>query len=136
MIEKEAVFQSLCRSDFHRDGPVGRGILLPGKGYPDLVTRELLHRLDATLDPSIPLLGLVDSDPHGINILWTYKFGSEAMRFDARNLHVPRLEWLGVKGTELRAIGANEADLIALKEGDKARARKMLARKNLPDEWR
>lgn len=130
------MFQSLCRLDFYRDGPVGPGIILTGKGYPDLATRELLHRLAGTLDPSVPLLALVDSEPHGIQILSTYIMGSNAMAFDAANLKVPRLEWIGVKGTEWEAMGVAQEDLLPLTESDQRRARAMLKRDSLPDEWR
>jgi DNA topoisomerase VI subunit A len=34
-----------------------------GKGYPDVNTRLMLHKLWTTL--GIPILGLVDADPHG-----------------------------------------------------------------------
>lgn len=136
VIEKEAVFQSLCRVDFYRDGPIGPGILLTGKGYPDVVTRELLRALSDQLGPSIPLLCMVDADPHGIQILSTYKLGSAALRFDAESLAVPELEWLGVKGTEWDQMGVERSRLLALTKADRKKALDMVRRKELPDEWR
>lgn len=41
----QAVFQSLCSPDFLSHTQLPPGILLTGKGYPDLSTRELVHRL-------------------------------------------------------------------------------------------
>ena len=44
------------------------------RGYPDLATRRLVHILSE--DKKIPSFALVDNDPHGIEILATYMFGS------------------------------------------------------------
>lgn len=44
----------------------------------------------------MPLLCLVDHDPHGVEILTTYKFGSSAMAFNNEHLAISRLNWLGV----------------------------------------
>ncbi|GAA5886178.1 hypothetical protein JCM6882_004290 [Rhodosporidiobolus microsporus] len=135
VVEKEAVFQTLCTSSFFSDSSVGNGVLLTGKGYPDLATRELLKRL-AEEDPSVPLLALVDSDPHGLDILSTYRFGSASLAFDAANLTVDSLEWLGVKGSEWDALGIDRDELLSLTKADRTKAAAMLRREWLPDEWR
>ncbi|GAA6001387.1 hypothetical protein JCM10207_006638 [Rhodosporidiobolus poonsookiae] len=135
VIEKEAVFQSLCSSTLLQDHNIGSGVLLTGKGYPDLATRELVKRLSDEL-PDTPLLALVDSDPHGLEILSTYRFGSASLSFDAANLTVARLEWLGVKGTEWDALGVDRDELLPLTRADRGKALGMLKREWLPDEWR
>lgn len=45
----QAVFHSLAGSTLLDDDELGAGILLTGKGYPDLATRELLKRLSDEL---------------------------------------------------------------------------------------
>ncbi|BGP16475.1 hypothetical protein JCM10213_007919 [Rhodosporidiobolus nylandii] len=135
VVEKEAVFQTLCTSPLLGDANIGNGILLAGKGYPDLATRELVKRLSDEL-PSVPLLALVDADPHGLEILSTYRFGSASLSFDAANLVVDRLEWLGVKGTEWDTLGIDRDELLSLSKGDRAKAAKMLKREWLPEDWR
>lgn len=52
-----------------------RLFVFQAKGYPDLITRQLL-RLFHTKFPEIPMFGLVDADPHGVAIYLTYKYGS------------------------------------------------------------
>lgn len=47
---------------------------LQGKGYPDLCTRRMVHRL--WIELHIPVLALVDADPFGLHIAAVYKFGA------------------------------------------------------------
>lgn len=65
-----------------------------GKGYADLATLEFLN-LVHILRPLIPLLCVVDCDPHGIDIMRTYKHGSKSLGHEA-NTRIPGLHWLGV----------------------------------------
>ena len=44
----------------------------------------------------MPILALVDGDPHGIDIVATYALGSAAMAFDRENLAADRVELLGI----------------------------------------
>ena len=48
---------------------------LQGRGYPDLASRlfvKALHRAK----PNLPVVFLCDYDPHGVNIMLNYIFGS------------------------------------------------------------
>lgn len=89
-----------------------------------------------THSSSLPLFALVDSDPHGLDILSTYRFGSAALSHDSANLAVPRLEWLGVKGTEWDDLGVDRDELLPLSLHDRRKALAMLKREGLPAEWR
>ncbi|GAA5850652.1 hypothetical protein JCM8547_001945 [Rhodosporidiobolus lusitaniae] len=136
VVEKEAVFQTLCIPELLHTFALGKGVLLTGKGYPDLATRELVKRLADEL-PSVPIFALVDSDPHGLEILSTYRFGSASLSFDSANLTVgERIEWLGVKGTEWDALGIDRDELLPLTKADRSKALAMLNREWLPEEWR
>lgn len=42
---QQAVFHTLCSADFLQHDQLPHGIILTGKGYPDLSTRELVKRL-------------------------------------------------------------------------------------------
>lgn len=84
----------------------------------------------------LPLLCLVDSDPHGLEILSTYKYGSSALAFDRANLAVEEVEWMGVKGSEWDRMGVRREELLALTAGDRKKALKMLKREWWPEEWR
>lgn len=46
-----------------------------GKGFPDNGTRLLLKQLWSTF--KLPIFLLVDADPHGIEIMAVYKYGSK-----------------------------------------------------------
>lgn len=66
-----------------------------GKGYADLATLEFLNLLHS-LRPNMPIYCVVDCDPHGIDIMRTYKHGSKGLGHEA-NTRIPGLHWLGVK---------------------------------------
>lgn len=93
-------------------------------------------RPDLTSTVSLPLFALVDSDPHGLDILSTYRFGSASLSHDSANLAVPRLEWLGVRGGEWDSLGIDRDELLPLSLHDRRKALAMLRREGLPDEWR
>ncbi|GAA5987818.1 hypothetical protein JCM11641_004939 [Rhodosporidiobolus odoratus] len=135
VVEKEAVFSTLAGSELLEDSSIGHGVLLTGKGYPDLATRELVKRLADEL-PSTPILALVDADPHGLEILSTYRFGSASLSFDAANLVVDRISWLGVKASEWDTLGIDRDELLPLTKADRTKALAMLKREWLPEDWR
>ncbi|BDD58685.1 hypothetical protein MAP00_003943 [Monascus purpureus] len=81
ILEKEAVFHRLARGGYHTKAAMGRGILVTGKGYPDLCTRAFVRRLSdarASCDSRPLFYILVDGDPDGMAIMSTYKYGSKA----------------------------------------------------------
>lgn len=45
-----------------------------GKGFPDINTRLMLRRIWEELQ--LPIFALMDADPHGIEIMCVYRFGS------------------------------------------------------------
>ncbi|GAB2296774.1 hypothetical protein Dimus_030880 [Dionaea muscipula] len=79
VIEKHAIFQRLVEDRFFNHIP---SILITAKGYPDIATRFLLHRVTQAF-PSLPILALVDWNPAGLAILCTFKYGSIGMGLEA-----------------------------------------------------
>ncbi|XP_040132477.1 meiotic recombination protein SPO11 isoform X5 [Ictidomys tridecemlineatus] len=72
IVEKDATFQRLLDDDFcNKMSPC---IMVTGKGVPDLNTRLLVKKLWDSFH--IPVFTLVDADPHGIEIMCIYKYGS------------------------------------------------------------
>ncbi|KAG8815452.1 endodeoxyribonuclease [Serendipita sp. 399] len=119
VIEKEAVFQTLCKVGFARKNRFGRpGICLTGKGYPDLVTRQLLHKLSTGLPQEIPIFAVVDADPYGVDILATYAFGSRSFQHEREGLVSERLIWLGVKPSQLESLDIPAETLLNLSARD------------------
>ncbi|KAF7721006.1 endodeoxyribonuclease [Apophysomyces ossiformis] len=51
----------------------------------------------AVQNQDIPILALVDHDPHGLEIYSVYKWGSQAQSFDQANLAVFRMELAGLR---------------------------------------
>ncbi|KAJ5620917.1 hypothetical protein N7510_004901, partial [Penicillium lagena] len=100
VVEKDAVFQRLARSSYHLHAASGEGILVTGKGYPDLCTRKFLRRLSDTAAPDLPFYALVDGDPDGVAIMSTYKYGSAAYAHNNFRLTISRLQWLGLRVTD------------------------------------
>lgn len=64
LVEKDAAFMRLAEDRFYHKYPC---IIITGKGEADLATRMFLKRVRETL--KIPVLGLFDSDAHGLKIL-------------------------------------------------------------------
>ncbi|KAI8142573.1 Spo11/DNA topoisomerase VI subunit A [Fennellomyces sp. T-0311] len=93
IIEKEASFRHLVSTGFARAFP--NGILITGRGYPDIATRHLLKYL-SIYHEQLPLLAFVDYDPYGLEIYSVYKWGSRAQAFDAPNLAVPKTQHIGL----------------------------------------
>ncbi|PNH47833.1 hypothetical protein VD0004_g511 [Verticillium dahliae] len=141
VIEKEAAFRPLAVQQYWRKSSAGHGVIVTGKGYPDLVTRSFLHAIQA-MKPDMPIFCLVDFDPDGLRIMQCYKHGSQSLRHE---IHVvlPRLQWLGIRSADLmpdgqrgadgdregvpRELPADPATVMPLSLRDRSCARKLLA---------
>ncbi|KAJ7141475.1 Spo11/DNA topoisomerase VI subunit A [Mycena epipterygia] len=136
IVEKDAVFQTLCRVRLaDHPGLSGRGIIITGKGYPDVATRQLVATLSACLPRRIPILGLVDGDPYGLDILSVYKYGSHAMAHESEKLAAGRIKYLGVLASELASYGVDRDALLPITKHDEKKALSMLDRP-IPAKWR
>uniref|UniRef100_A0A665VMH9 DNA topoisomerase (ATP-hydrolyzing) n=1 Tax=Echeneis naucrates TaxID=173247 RepID=A0A665VMH9_ECHNA len=72
IVEKDATFQRLLDDNFCTK--LFPCIIITGKGVPDVNSRLMVRKLWDTLH--IPIFALVDADPHGIEIMCIYKYGS------------------------------------------------------------
>ncbi|KAK5728580.1 endodeoxyribonuclease [Elasticomyces elasticus] len=134
VIEKEASFRSIAASSFW-DTVASEGVLITGKGYPDIATRALLRYL-CTPSPhngfaSPPCYALVDFDPDGLAIMSVYKHGSAALAHESADLRVPQLQWLGLRSEHMLLGGDSthaSQGLLTLTARDRSKARKMLER--------
>ncbi|KAI0958728.1 hypothetical protein AcV7_004458 [Taiwanofungus camphoratus] len=153
IVEKEAVFQTLCRLRLasHPSLP-GPGIIVTvpyehsfrhldansvqGKGYPDVATRQLVKTLSDNLPANIPILALVDGDAYGLDILSVYRFGSTSMRHESEKLAASRIRWAGIWTSELACLGVDKDTLIPITKHDQKKALAMLKRPDLPKKWR
>ena len=139
VVEKEASFRSIAASRFwHRLST--EGVLITGKGYPDIATRALLRYI-CTASPhngfASPLCyALVDYDPDGLAIMSVYKHGSAALAHENADLRVPQLKWLGLRSEHMQLAGEGthaSQGLLTLTPRDRNKARKMLERTDADD---
>ena len=124
LVEKDATFQRLM--DENICSKLERVILITGKGVPDMTTRLLVRRLWEVLH--LPILALVDADPHGLEIMAIYRFGSMSLAFDAQSLAVPAVRWLGVWPSDIERMKVPRPALLPLSQADEDKARDLLRR--------
>ncbi|OMO79588.1 Spo11/DNA topoisomerase VI, subunit A [Corchorus capsularis] len=129
VVEKHAIFQRLAEDRVFNQIP---SILLTAKGYPDIATRFLLHRMSRAF-PDLPILALVDWNPAGLAILCTFKFGSIGMGLEAYR-YACNVKWLGVRGNDLQLIP--EQSLAPLKPRDWQIAKSLKASEILQENYR
>jgi len=80
---------------------------------------------------SVPLLCLVDGDPHGLDIFSTYRNGSSARAFEDASLTAPRLEWIGVGPSDLDRFDVDRDYMLPLTPADIKKSYAMLRRDDL-----
>uniref|UniRef100_A0A8C9SCS8 DNA topoisomerase (ATP-hydrolyzing) n=1 Tax=Scleropages formosus TaxID=113540 RepID=A0A8C9SCS8_SCLFO len=103
-------------------------IMVTGKGVPDLNSRLMVRKLWDTLH--IPVFVLVDADPHGTALpslhLMILKTGS--MSFEAQNLTVPSVKWLGLLPTDIERLRVPKDALIPFTKKDESKLSSLLKR--------
>ncbi|KAI9108381.1 hypothetical protein K1719_020572 [Acacia pycnantha] len=129
IVEKHAIFQRLAEDRFFHQIP---SILITAKGYPDIATRFLLHRLSLAF-PDLPILALVDWNPAGLAILCTFKFGSVGMGLEAYR-YACNVKWLGLRADDLHLLP--EESLVPLKPKDLQIAKSLMSSEMLQDSHR
>ncbi|GLA39277.1 hypothetical protein AnigIFM63309_006614 [Aspergillus niger] len=132
-LSNQAVYRRLASSNYHIRSAAGKGVLVTGKGYPDLSTRAFVRKLfdhSHQLTKQPQFYALVDGDPDGMAIMATYKYGSVAFAHENRNLNVPGLHWLGLRLADVVA-GADplgDDTLLHLTKRDRKKAIAMLSK--------
>ncbi|XP_055044276.2 meiotic recombination protein SPO11 isoform X2 [Misgurnus anguillicaudatus] len=128
IVEKDATFQRLLDDDFcARLFPC---IIITGKGTPDVNSRLMVKKLWDTLQ--VPVFALVDADPHGIEIMCIYKYGSVSMAFEARSLTVPSVLWLGLLPSDIQRYRIPEKAIIPFSQADERKINSLLNRPYIP----
>ncbi|PQQ16648.1 meiotic recombination protein SPO11-2 [Prunus yedoensis var. nudiflora] len=112
VVEKHAIFQRLVDDRVFNQIP---SILITAKGYPDIATRLLLHRMSRAF-PDLPILALVD--------WWAGLWCVLACN----------VKWLGVRGDDLELIP--EQALVPLKPKDLQIAKSLMSSEILQENYR
>ncbi|KAJ7217768.1 DNA topoisomerase IV alpha subunit [Mycena pura] len=136
VVEKDAVFQTLCRQRLANHPRLKGRILIvtKGKGYPDVATRQMVATLSTRL-PHLPIFCLVDGDPYGLDILSVYKYGSRAMAHEGDKLAAGRIEYLGIFLSELANYRVDLEAVLPITKKDEKKARAIL-RRPIPAKWK
>ncbi|KAJ6701778.1 MEIOTIC RECOMBINATION PROTEIN SPO11 [Salix koriyanagi] len=129
IVEKHAIFQRLAEDRVFNHIPI---ILITARGYPDIATRFLLHRMSRTF-PELPIMALVDWNPAGLAILCTFKFGSIGMGLEAYR-YACNVKWLGLRGDDLQLIP--EESFVSLKPRDLQIAKSLMSSETLQEKHR
>ena len=123
VIEKEATFMRLAEDKFHINQ---KCILITGKGYPDVGTLRMVKML--SLKSDIKVLGLFDFDPHGLEILCVYKFGSISSAYCCNKYSTNQMKWIGIHFEDLIE---KDITLIPFSNEDKRLANSMYNEREL-----
>jgi meiotic recombination protein SPO11 len=121
VIEKDAVFQDLAEDKFYNYIPC---ILVTASGQPDMATRMFIKRIYDEL--KLPILGFLDADPYGLDILRVYSIGSKALSFESVELAVPDIRWLGLLPSDIEEYQIPKSVLIKMTDNDNKRAEDLL----------
>jgi len=121
IVEKHTVWSKLAQSGFTYKHNC---LLITDKGMPSIPTRQFLSLLHRNF-PSLPILGLFDADPDGLNIYSVYKHGSVQSAMDVDSL--PDMGWIGVSIRDMEQRGLIGRATLPLTARDKTRLTNMLA---------
>jgi meiotic recombination protein SPO11 len=121
VIEKDAVFQDLAEDKFFNYLPC---VFITASGQPDMATRMFIKKIHEELQ--IPILGFLDADPYGLDILRVYSIGSKALSFESVELAVPDIRWLGLLPSDIKEYSIPNSVLIRMTENDMKRAEDLL----------
>ncbi|XP_031421377.1 meiotic recombination protein SPO11 [Clupea harengus] len=133
IVEKDATFQRMLDDEFCTK--LSPCIMITGKGVPDVNSRLMVRKLWDTLH--VPIFALMDADPHGIEIMCIYKYGSVSMSFEAHNLTVPSVLWLGLLPSDIERLRVPQEALIPLTARDERKLQSLRSRPYLTcqPEW-
>ncbi|XP_051169558.1 meiotic recombination protein W68 [Leptopilina boulardi] len=121
VVEKDTVFQKLIGN---REKLLVREncIMITGKGEPDIPTRILVNYLSEI--ENIPTFILVDNNPHGFEIMCTYRFGSK----NHKQWAAPSARWLGIHPIEMKPL---QIKTTTLKEIEKSKLNSLMIRNDI-----
>lgn len=124
VVEKEAIFRRLVEDKIWENSGM-RCVVVTGGGQPDVATRAFVRFLSDAHGPAVPVLGLCDWNPYGLQIVLTYAHGSAA-RPDAASFAVPSMLWLGLRGADIDIFGLPQSVRQRTTSADDSRARALL----------
>lgn len=132
VLEKDSILQRVLnqesKTNFIRNYKV---IMITAKGYPDVNTRVFLNFLWSKLN--IPILALTDADPHGFEIVCSYKFGCYQSAYEGPNAAIPQMRWLGLLPSDVAKLSIPESKTLPQTDIDRRKISSLLSRPYLRD---
>eukprot|EP01080_Neovahlkampfia_damariscottae_P005192 gene5192-8798_t len=129
VVEKYTCFMRLIQDKFCEKNDC---ILVTGKGYPDLSTRDFLYQIDVEL--KLPCYVLVDYDPYGIEIMMTYKYGSKSFDFQNDKLRISNLKWIGLKEKDFEEYNIKNECFQCLSQDDFLKINQLKSNQHVDEE--
>ena len=80
------------------------------------------------MELKIPAFAFVDADPHGIEIMCIYKYGSMSQSHESPRLTCPLLKWFGILPGEVEKFGLSQDQLIRFTNHDMKKINSLLKR--------
>lgn len=107
VIEKEGVYTRLAEDKFFLN--YYPCILVTGKGFPDVATRQFVANLVHLLN--LPVYGLADCNPYGVSVLHSYHYVQVATQRNnsttcttKRNRQSFDIQWIGLRPSQLDGL--------------------------------
>jgi len=127
VVEKETTFNELInRSKVHEELDC---MVISGQGYPTSQTRQMVHLIQYMLN--LPVLGLFDGDPCGIEIMLNYRYNTRSMAYDSGNLATPAMRWIGILPSDfdsLEKMPEMKESILPLNQREKKKIEDLLER--------
>ncbi|CAI2350324.1 unnamed protein product [Caenorhabditis sp. 36 PRJEB53466] len=124
IVEKDTTFQKLLDENFQSIFP--DGILVTARGYPDISTRNVVKFIAEKR--RIPVFGLFDADPHGLEIYLTYKYGAMKEKAEGRGAFVPTLQWIGLYPSDFHKFPIDPSQILSLSNQDHTKIHRLIPR--------
>ncbi|KHN77993.1 Meiotic recombination protein spo-11 [Toxocara canis] len=131
VVEKDATFQKLTQEGFLSQ--FSPALLVTGKGYPDISTRKFLKHITSIY--KVPLFGLMDCDPHGIEIAMTYKYGGRLKSAEVGDLSLPNFIWIGLSRSEVCRYPLPREQFLPLQKTEFKKTAKLCERAAALHDW-
>ncbi|KAL0078361.1 Spo11/DNA topoisomerase VI subunit A [Phycomyces blakesleeanus] len=121
VVEKEATFRDLISVN-RKHTLLKHCIFITGRGYPDISTRHIVKHISVNFT-GIPIMALMDNDPHGLEIYSVYRWGSLSQAFDTANLAVPEIHLIGLNCRDRQRFDIPLSAYQPLTKADRDKAR-------------
>jgi DNA topoisomerase VI subunit A len=137
VVEKGTIYNHFLEEEFPQKL---KCIMVTAYGMPDERTRTFLRLLQEKT--GLPIYGMADPDPYGIDIMKTYVKGSTSLAHCNLRLAIPAIHWIGIFISDIEELEKKKKKTVLrncpnLNPNERAMLRNMLSDKYmLSDRWK